>query len=243
LGPDKNRLDQLYVRHRSFLLDLDVLLWTALIMIPLIGKRAIPERLLFIGPFTRLIQRYISWFTVDFFVTFTAIAFSGVVFRLYGTFLAGWLLDIFLAFGFALLFSLSSAILGVNRIDWSRANYADALDLLPPWITATVIAYLVNLVWHVFPKGVVILASVLALEGFILTRYRGRLLTGAISQLIRHWGKADCTRERVLIVGTGTTAQLAAWLFGHTMNSGKFWTVGFVDNDFFNHGWRLYGSR
>ena len=34
LSPDKMRLDQLYVRFRSFWLDLDVILWTALLLMP-----------------------------------------------------------------------------------------------------------------------------------------------------------------------------------------------------------------
>ncbi len=35
--PSKLRLEQLYVRHHSMLLDLDVLLWTLLVLLPKIG--------------------------------------------------------------------------------------------------------------------------------------------------------------------------------------------------------------
>src|SRR4030042_6338557 len=41
--PSKLRLDQLYVRHRSFWGDLDVLFWTALVLVPRIGPRQTPE--------------------------------------------------------------------------------------------------------------------------------------------------------------------------------------------------------
>jgi len=51
------------------------------------------------------------------------------------------------------------------------------------------------------------------------------------------------TREHVLIVGTGPTAQLTPWLLDHPENSGKFWVVGFVDNDLFKQGTRIYGSK
>ncbi len=34
LSPDKMRLDQLYVRYRSFWLDIDVIFWTALLLLP-----------------------------------------------------------------------------------------------------------------------------------------------------------------------------------------------------------------
>jgi lipopolysaccharide/colanic/teichoic acid biosynthesis glycosyltransferase len=243
LGPDKMRLDQLYVRHRSFLLDLDVIFWTAMIMVPRLGAHTIPESLLFVGPFTHLIRRYLRWFSIDLIVTFLAIGFTGAVFRLYAPLDVGWFRSILLGLSFAFLFSLTSAMFGVTRIAWSQANYADALDLLLPWSIATVIAFLGNLVLGIFPNELIIAASVLALSGFVVTRYRGRLLTGAIGQMVRHLGKADVTRERVLIVGTGTTAQLAAWLFDHSMNAGKFWTVGFVDNDLFKQGMRIYGAR
>jgi lipopolysaccharide/colanic/teichoic acid biosynthesis glycosyltransferase len=243
LIPNKIRLDQLYVHHRSFLLDLDVMFWTALIMLPKIGSSAIPEELLFVGPFSRLIRQHVRWFTVDLFVTFIAIGFTGLVFRLYSPLNVGWLRAILLALGFALLFSLTGAILGVNRIAWSTANYADALDLLLPWLIATAIAFFANLVLRFFPWELIIIASILALCGFVYSRYQSRLLTGFIGQLVRHWGKEEAARERVLIIGTGTTAQLAAWLFDHSLNSGKFWTVGFVDDDLFKQGLRIFGAK
>lgn len=63
--PSKLRLDQLYVRNRSFLLDLDVLFWTFLVLLPRIGDSAPPEERLFLGPLTRLTRRYLNWFLID----------------------------------------------------------------------------------------------------------------------------------------------------------------------------------
>ncbi len=243
LVPDKIRLDQLYVHHRSFLLDLDVIFWTAMIMLPRIGSTAIPEDMLFLGPFSSLMRRYLQWFSIDFIVTLSAIGFTGLVYRHYAVLDVGVPKSILLALGFALLFSMSGAIVGVNRIAWSKANYADALDLLLPWFMATSVAVIVNYIFRFYPLELVIIASLLAIAGFVFTRYRSRLLTGTIGQLVRHWGKAEATRERVLIVGTGTAAQLAAWLFNNSMNAGKFWIVGFVDNDLFNKGLRVFGSK
>ncbi len=54
VGPDKLRLDELYVRYLSFCLDMDTLLWTALIMLPRVRSFEPPESLLLVGPFTRL---------------------------------------------------------------------------------------------------------------------------------------------------------------------------------------------
>ncbi len=55
--PDKLRLDQLYVRHHTFITDLDALFWTFVILIPRLGDRHIPEGWLFGGPLTRLVRR------------------------------------------------------------------------------------------------------------------------------------------------------------------------------------------
>ncbi len=77
------RLDQLYVRYRSFLLDLDTLLWTTLMLFPRIGSYKPPEELLFVGIFSRLIRRFLNWFTIDLFTTFIAFGITGLVFRLH----------------------------------------------------------------------------------------------------------------------------------------------------------------
>ena len=43
LSPDKMRLDQLYIRYRSFWLDLDVILWTILLLMPKIKAYSPPR--------------------------------------------------------------------------------------------------------------------------------------------------------------------------------------------------------
>ena len=243
LGPDKMRLDQLYVRHRSFWLDLDILLWTALIMIPRIRSYTPPEQLLFSGPISRLTERYMSWFSIDLLVTFIAIGFTGLVYRASRPLDVGWPMAIAMAIGFAFLFSLTGVIMGVNRINWFKATNAEVFDLLPAWIIATTIAYIANYFMDIFPSGLIIMASALALFGFVVVRYRSRLLTGFLSRRMRYRRMAWATREHVLIIGTGPAAQLTAWLLDHPENSGNFWVVGFVDNDLFKRGTRIYGSE
>ena len=243
LGPDKMRLDQLYVRNRSFWLDLDILLWTSLILLPKIRSYTLPEKLLFLGPATRLTQRYINWFTIDLVVTFITIGFTGLVFRASRPLDVGWPTAIAMAIGFAFLFSITGALLGVNRVDWSKATNAEVFDLVPAWIIATVIAFFANYFLDVFPTGLIFMASALALFGFVVVRYRSRLFTGLLSRALHHQRVAQATREHVLIIGTGPPAQLTAWLLDHPENSGKFWVVGFVDNDIFKHGTRIYGSE
>jgi lipopolysaccharide/colanic/teichoic acid biosynthesis glycosyltransferase len=242
LGPDKMRLDQLYVRYRSFWLDLDTLFWTLLILLPRLGSYSPPEDLLFVGPITRLIQRHMSWLSIDMLVTLIALSFTGLARRAFGPLNVGWLKATGMTAGFVLLFSLIGAVFGVNRISWSKATFADAYDLLPPWISALVIALLVNHWLGVFSSALILIASALALCGFIFVRYRSRLVTALLSQIMRHRGGVQQARERVLIVGSGRTAEHIAWLLAHPAYSDTYQVVGFVDDDLLGQGMRIYGS-
>jgi lipopolysaccharide/colanic/teichoic acid biosynthesis glycosyltransferase len=243
LGPDKMRLDQLYVRYRSFWLDLDTLLWTVLIFVPRIGTKTLPEDLLFVGPFTRLIRRYLNWFTIDLLITFAAISLTGLIWRAFEPLNVGWFRAAVIAFGFAFLFSLTKAFMGVNHIAWSKATFADAYELLPPWLIAFTIAFLFNWQMALFPGALVVVASVIALGGFVLVRYRSRLITALLVSILRHRSGAHGGRERVLIVGSGRTAEHIAWLFDHPTYTRKFQVVGFVDDDLMNKGMRIYGAK
>jgi lipopolysaccharide/colanic/teichoic acid biosynthesis glycosyltransferase len=241
LVPNKLRLDQLYVRNRSFLLDLDTLLWTFLILIPKIGSHTPPEQLLFVGPFTRLVRRYLNWFAIDLLITFAAIGMAGVAWRVSGPLDVGWPKAIAMAIGLSLLFSLSGAILGTNRISWSKATFADGYDLLPAWILATALANLANEISGIFPTKMVLTASGLALLGYVTVRYRSRLLYTFMNRFMYHWGRERAGRERVLIIGAGIKGQHAVWLLSHPTNAMKYWVVGFVDDDLFHQGMRMYG--
>lgn len=242
LGPDKMRLDQLYVRYRSFLLDLDTLFWTFMILLPRIGAEPPPEEFLFVGPFTRLIRRYVNWFMIDLLVTLSAIAISGLVWRSFGALNAGWPRSLAMSLAFSLVFSLIGAVFGINRISWAKAGFIDGYDLLPSWALATVLIYFANTVLHVFPARVIISASLLALVGYVTVRFRSRLLSATLGWLVGHFTVGAAGRERVLIVGAGAAAQHAAWLLSHPSNIRKYWVVGFVDDDMFKQGMRIYGS-
>ncbi len=242
LSPDKIRLDQIYVRHHGFWMDLDTLFWTFLLLLPKISAYNPPESLLFVGPATRLVRRYLNWFTIDALTTLAALALSGVRWRFSGPLNLGWPRSIAFGVAFSLLYSLMGAAMGVNRISWSKANFSDALDLVPSWFLATIAIYIYNATVHLLPAGLVLLASLLSLCGFIFTRYRSRLLSVIFSWISQVVPGVKMAGERVLIVGSDAAAQHAAWLLTHPNNVNKFWVVGFVDNDIFRLGMRIYGS-
>ena len=246
LSPDKIRLDQLYVRYRSFWLDLDVILWTALLLVPKIKAYSPPEQLLFVGPLSRLIQRYVSWFIWDFLIIFTSIIFISTVVRLFGPLNISLLLVAKMSLGYTLLYSTIGLFLNINRINWPKAPSWESVRLSAAWMAATITI----LGFHYYLKftslrmyGVLLAASILSLFGIIVVRYRWQLISGVLSRMLKHRINTLAIRERVLIVGSGRTAEHIAWLMDHPTYSGKFQIIGFIDDDLLSQGLSIYGSK
>lgn len=239
--PTKLRLDQLYVRRRSFWLDLDVLCWTVLIVLPGVRSLIPQEDGLFFGPLARLGRRYLNWFTIDMLVTFLAVGVVGLVWRNFEVLNVGLPYALLVAGGFALLFSLMGWVLGVNRIAWSRALPGDALPIFVSATFAGAAALAVNQVLGprlMLPPGMVVSASTVAFGGFIGLRYRRRLY----KMLAASRGR-EAIRERVLIIGSGSTGEFVAWLLGNSPSAGGFRVVGYVDDDVSKQGVRFGGIK
>jgi lipopolysaccharide/colanic/teichoic acid biosynthesis glycosyltransferase len=246
LSPDKMRLDQLYIRYRSLLLDIDVILWTVLLLIPKIRTYSPPEQLLYVGPVTRLIQRYLSWFVWDSLIVFASISLAVAAVNIFSSLNIPWLKALEMALGFSMLYSTAGVALNTNRINWPKATSWESGRLWISWMiaTAAVLAahsYLGYSSLRTF--GVILGASVLSLSGIIFIRYRGRLTGGLASRILAHRLNPGDVRERVLIVGSGRTAEQIAWLLDHPTYSGKFQVVGFIEDDLRSQGMNIYGSK
>jgi lipopolysaccharide/colanic/teichoic acid biosynthesis glycosyltransferase len=241
--PSKLRLDQLYVRHRSFLLDLDIIFWTFLVFLPRLGEYAPPEEYLFWGPLSRLFRRYISWFALDTLVTFAAIGVTGVFWRSFGPLDVGWPWAVRFALGFALLFSLTGAALGTYKITWEKTGGLDAIDLIPAVGVASVASLLGNafLLPRPFPPALILMASALAYFGFVAVRYRSRLLGSLAARWLSIRRGAIQARERVLIVGGGEGGQFMSWLLHNSKTASAFHPIGFIDDDLYKQGTRIHG--
>ena len=241
--PSKLRLDQLYVRHRSFLLDLDIIFWTFLIILPRLGAYAPPEEYLFWGPLSRLFRRYISWFALDTLVTFAAIGVTGVFWRSFGPLDVGWPWAVRFALGFALLFSVTGATLGTYRITWEKTGGLDAIDLLPAVGVAASASLIGNafLLPHPFPPALILMASALAYFGFVIVRYRSRLIGSLATRWLTIRRGAVKARERVIIIGGGEGGQFMSWLLHNGKTAGAFHPIGFVDDDLYKQGTRIHG--
>ncbi len=243
--PSKLRLDQLYVRNRSILLDLDTIFWTILVLLPKVGAGAPPEDQVFLGPLTRLMRRHVSWFTVDTLVTLGAIAVTGLLWRTMGPLKVGLPRAVGFALGFALLYSISNAILGMNRINWRRASFSEALDLAPAIGAATLAVLLVNGLWLERPMPVlmVVLAAWMASVGFVVVRYRSRIISGLMLHWLQSSNAVSRAQERVLIVGGGESGQFFAWWLQNDLIGEALRVVGYVDDDLYKQDTRIYGAR
>ncbi len=258
--PSKLRLDQLYVRYRSFLGDLDVLFYTMLVLLPRFQKSSPPEENLLVGPISNLVRRNFSWFTVDTVVTLVAVGMAGLIWRSFGPLDVGLRTAILFGIGFALLFSLVGAMFGVHRIYWSRSSIMDAMDLLPAVAIATGLTLLINQfvlmkdpedtynvmlsIWNneaLLPPVMIVVAASIAYIGFVAVRYRERLVTGLASRWVGWRGVAQPAQERALIVGGGETGHYASL----TLNNGKYRNsinvFGIVDDDLYKLDSRIHG--
>jgi lipopolysaccharide/colanic/teichoic acid biosynthesis glycosyltransferase len=246
LSPDKMRLDQLYVKYRSFWLDIDVILWTALLLLPRIRAYTPSEPLLFVGPVTRLIQRYVNWFLWDFLTVLVSIGIVGTAARLFGPLNIGLARATQMALVCALLYSVVGMTLGVNRVNWNKATLWESGRLWLIWLIVTVLLFTFhyfrgsrNISTHV----IIFSASLISISGILLVRYRARLWGGFSSRLQARRMNSPATRERVIIVGSGRTAEQIARLMDHPTYAGIFHIVGFIDDDFRSQGMKIYGSK
>jgi len=139
IGPDKTRLDQLYVSRRGFILDLDILFWTAIIMMPLLKRNTPPEKMLFVGPISRFYRCYMSWTAVDILITIGSITILGLFWRFFGPMNVGWVRSLSMAIIFTMLFSVSGFLLGIYQINWSKAQAENLVQLCTAWLLASML--------------------------------------------------------------------------------------------------------
>lgn len=246
LTPDKLRLDQLYVRNRSFWLDLDVLFWTALIMLPLLGRTPPPENWMFAGPVARMVSRYIQWLAFDLLLSFmvfgviTAIAAPGLS-------PGHWMFSTgILALMVTLLYETTGYLVGVNRVNWAKATLRDVTILLPGWLAVILASVLVQVgtFWSAAPPPAFYAVGVLlSLMLFTLARFWTQVLMAVYYSFTSSRPGPSAGKERLLIVGSGRTAEHMAWLLSHPAYSRQLTLVGFVDEDFMNQGQRVYGRK
>jgi hypothetical protein len=247
--PDKLRLDRLYVRHHSFMGDLDILFWTMITFIPQMMRPRIGEGELFAGPLYRLMRRHISWFVVDLAICMLAVTIAGVFWRSFGPIDWGVGPLAILAFVLAILVSSMNVFLGLDRVVWTRAGASDAMALAFSNAMSLALILLANhfhgenalVPLPALPPEMLILMVGLTFMGLMIARYRSRLGSYIIEHLLS-WRKVrGGFGERALIVGAGEGGQVVNWLLHRGALRYAFNVVGMVDDDPTKQGMRIDG--
>lgn len=242
--PTKIRLDQLYVRNNSLILDLDILFWTFLVLLTKIRSYSPNEDRLFLGPFSWLSKWYFSWIFVDIIITWIAMFMAGTIWGFEYVLRWGYNYAIVCTIAFPILMSLSGGLLGLNRVLWSRAMATDAVDLGIAMSLMVIVSLLVNrylVGFQVLPMRLIGTAAILAYIGFVFVRFRDRLP----SSLVRRWFSFSrfygAVQERVLIIGGGEAGRLATWILTNSKQRNLFYIVGYIDDDLYVQGGRIGG--
>ncbi len=230
--PKKLRLDLLYVRNRSFLLDLDILFRTIFVFFPSFRKATSNAEDIVLGPF-RTLRRLVSWFILDAVISFSAVGLAGIIWRVNGPLEVGLGRSVLAALLMTSVFTLMNWITGVQRVHWRYASASEAVGLVISVTASTFLLQLVNilLISPNYPLKMLVMTGILALVGFLLVRYRRQLIAGFRMRLSGFRAMGQAARERVLVVGAGQASQLTLWLLQNSPSARAFQVVGVVDDD------------
>ena len=230
--PDKLRLDLLYIRNQSLLLDLDILFHTMLVLIPRFRRAAPQVEDILRWPF-RITRQRLSWFAIDAAVAFLGVSLAGLLWRSAGPIEVGIGRSLIAAFLMTAIFTITNWITGVQRVQWRYANPSEAIYVIGSASAATTLVLIANSLVGPpqFPDAMLIMAGIFALSGFLVVRYLRPLFQGLTNKMIGLRTAASAGQERVLIVGAGDAAQLTILLVHNNPAGRGFHIVGVVDDD------------
>ncbi|MEE8120223.1 MAG: hypothetical protein V3T55_01760, partial [Anaerolineales bacterium] len=230
--PDKLRLDLLYVRNRTFFLDLDILFRTFWVFVPRFRKATTNAEDILLGPF-RLLQRLVTWFTIDAVIAIIAVGLAGVIWRVAGPLDVGVMNSIGAALIMAAVLTAMNGVTGAQKVQWRYASANEAVGVVLSVVVSTSLLVFIDalILQPRLPTGLLIVAGIFALAGFLITRYRRQLYSGLYQRIGRFRFPAKAARERVLIVGSGEAGQLAIWLLRNSPGASALHVVGVVDDD------------
>jgi hypothetical protein len=232
--PSKLRLDQLYVRNRTLLTDLDVIFMTLLMLLPRLHELPVSENLLYWGPLSRFTTRSFVWFVIDLVITTLAVGAAGVIWRTASPLDVGVPTFLLIALCIAVLYSNINILLGLGSVAWSKASASTAFLLLLSVCLSTGLFLILDhllLPAPIFPSGMAMAAAAMAGAGFVAARYRTRLVTGLAARWVGARGRLSLMGERVLIVGAGELGELASWLLRRREFAGTFTIAGMLDDN------------
>jgi lipopolysaccharide/colanic/teichoic acid biosynthesis glycosyltransferase len=246
LLPDKMRMDRLYVRYHNIINDLDTIFWTFLILIPRIGKHKIQESWLYDGPITRFIRLYINWFVIDTFISLVGVVLVGLIWRSVKPLDIGVGRALLQGILLALSFSVSNTLLGLKTVSWQRAAAIDVFKLVSSCLLVATCFSTAQMLFPSLPglsPSFIITSTVVVLIGFVVARYRMRLITGLATRWVNSRGASYGAGERVLIIGSGEGGEFATWMLKRPDFRPFYHVVGYVDDDPHKQGMRFDGVK
>ena len=243
--PFKLRIDLDYLQHRNIINDLDIIFLTFIALIPHIRKKRINRDVLDKGPLISFMYNFLNWFLIDLLVAIITTSISIFIWRLSMPLDIGFISTLAFAFMIALGFSFTNVMFGLNRIVWRFSRAEAVIDIgISVGITTIVIGILdvLNLLPARIPLVILLLIAVLSFIGFVIVRYRERVLTGLASRWLSRRGKGVQVGERVIILGAGEVGIKTSWYIQHGYLDKVFTIVGFVDDDIYKDDMIIDGS-
>jgi len=212
-------------------------LWTVLLLLPIIKAYSPPEQLLIVGPLTRLIRRYVSWYVWDSLILIFSVWITITILRDIAPMDISWPAMFEMSVAYLVLYSLAAAKTGANLTRWDKATLRDAVRLAMAWLIATAAVLVIHFSLELtseLKRMLILMSSVIFLMGVLLARYRSRVLTGLLKRIMLYRANSKVTAERALIVGSGRTAEHILWLLDHPTYSAQYRAVGIIDDDLFS---------
>lgn len=140
------------------------------------------------------------------------------------------------------VFVFGNLAFGLYRYAWRYTSATEVVTIGVAGVASTLLLIMLSLLLGVsrpIPLSVVGLGGIFAIAGFVVARYRERLLTGTLGRVQRAIARPN--RRRVLIVGAGEAGNIVARQLraAHT----DYEIVGFVDDDPTKLFLRLHGAN
>jgi len=245
--PDKLGLDIEYIAHRSFLVDLDIVFRTCMVLLPRFARAAPEVEEILFGPVQCFIRRRLSWFTLDLILGLGAVSAASLIWWRAGRVLrVRWPCSMVSTVGIALVFTFVNQICGLQRRMWSCASGREVCDIVLSTVFSTLLLTAINFLKPLrfsLPMEMVLLSGFFACVAFAVARYRSRLVTGGLWRWHSLWagGRSCQGRQRLLIVGAGELGRFFAREVQHGREGQRCQIVGFVDDDLTKRGMCIQG--
>ena len=232
--PFKLRIDLDYLQHRNIINDLDIIFLTFIALIPNVRKKRINREIVDKGPLIRFMRGFLNWFIIDLLVATLATVASILIWRLSTPLDIGAATALLFAFLIAIGFSLTNMVFGLNRIVWRYARADAIIDIGISVGLTTLVLGILDVLFvlpaHI-PVAILVLIGMLSFIGFVIFRFRERVLTGLAARWLKWRDKAIPSGERVIIIGAGEVGLKTSWYIQHGYLDKVFSIVGFVDDD------------